>query len=90
MLCGSQPSLPLPVLPAPTLAAAAAADLGVDESEDVRQDVPDVGQAQQHERDAQHSVGDAHQTSPHRLGGDVAIPCTMDNGINGFESRKEV
>ena len=47
----------------------------VDEAEDVRHDVTDVGQAEQHERDAQRRVGDAHQTSPKRLWSDVAIAC---------------
>ena len=48
----------LVLLLAPT--AAAAADFGVDEPEDVCEDVTDVRQTQQHERNAENGVRDAH------------------------------
>ena len=50
-------------------------NLGVDESEDVSQDVTDVRQTQQHERNAEHGVGDTHQPTPHRLRRNVAVAC---------------
>ena len=57
------------------LATSGRTDLGVDESEDVSQDVTDVRQTQQHERNAEHGVGDTHQPTPHRLRRNVAVAC---------------
>ena len=57
------------------MATAAAAYLGVDEAEHVGEDVAEVGQAQQHERDTQGGVGDADETAPERLRRDVTVAC---------------
>ena len=57
------------------MAAAAAADLRVDEAEDVSEDVAEVGETEQHERDAERRVSDAHEAAPERLRRDVAVAC---------------
>jgi hypothetical protein len=51
----------------------------------VRHDVPDVGEAQQHERDAKDGVEDGHHFAPVRLGGDVAVACggEGERGVRG-------
>ena len=62
------------------MAAAAAADLRVDEAEHVGEDVAQVGETQQHEGDAERGVGDTHQASPERLRRNVAVAC----GVTGY------
>ena len=57
------------------MTAAAAADLRVDEAEHVGQDVAQVGETQQHERDAEGGVGDTHEAAPERLRRNVAVAC---------------
>ena len=59
----------------PAAAAAAAAELGVDEAEDVGEDGPEVGETEQHERDTERGVRDAHQPAPEGLRRDVAVTC---------------
>lgn len=60
--------------------AAAAADLGVYESKYVGQDLPDIGQTEQHEGNPQHGIGYTHQAPPESFGRDVSVPC-KDNRL---------
>lgn len=57
------------------------ADVAVEELEAVRQDVTDVGQAEQHERDTHDGVQNGDHLSLGRLGRDIAVPCAQENRL---------
>ncbi|GBP53906.1 hypothetical protein EVAR_96584_1 [Eumeta japonica] len=61
--------------PARRARAHVAAGAPVQEAERRCQDVPDVGQAQQHQRNAHDRVQDRHHLAGLRLGCDVSVPC---------------
>ena len=55
------------------LEAATADDLGVDISEDVGQDVANVGQEHQHDRDSHHGIADTEDPTPHSRRGNMPV-----------------